>query len=745
MGGNLEEATLLIIRRANMSSSTSGVQASNQTMVTFLTQTSPTDQPVTQQRVFDFEITREAQTYYENQMSIIQYALLDGRAWDPTTGVGGTLTPQESLDAVRAAIAALNSWSQYKYVDANGMQQETWDPATAPFTTASTMSRYMAQGLDTLIRTMNAAGINPLQVLPDYPSWGTALVTIRSDDLSTSPIYNIRSVLSTALSAAANAVIAGDSSTQSQSIQQLLMVDYVASGNEILYGEMNQLQTAVNLNQQILSYLNSLQDLMNQKDPQHFLMNLQQLNSTSPNYAQFEKETFGDQILGTTPKFTDATLSNYVALMAIQTAGLDPTDPLVLAQYNLISNDTQFLSLCGALTDTSSGSAILDAANTQNYTIIPTDIATKYNLTAAEQTAVLAYMSGQTPYPAGATSVDVLLVLQTAGLDPTDPAIQTEFGLTSQDVSDYAIILTIQDAGLDPTDATVQATYNLIPRTVATSFYSLCQTLTDASSGTAILNVANTQGFTIIPPTIAALYGLNADKQAAILAYMSTGTISSDLTYADANPYPLGATSVAVLLSLHAAGLDPTSSAIQSEFGLTSQDVSDYAIIQTILTAGLDPTDETVQTEYGLVSRSVAANGTSPQALVDIVTGKFENSGSGLQQIIDNLTALIAKAQQYVDPQSGASVVSELQRILLDFQGAGSIQTWVTNFANQNEGAYQAHLNNGITASQALNDTEREQLQQVMFVYQEFYQSATSMLSSLNQLLQSIASNISSQ
>ena len=87
------------------------------------------------------------------------------------------------------------------------------------------------------------------------------------------------------------------------------MVDYIATGNEVLYNQMTNLQNAINLNQNVLSYLNSLQDLMNQKTASQFLMQLTSLNSSSPDYSAFEKATFGDQVIGTTADFTEDELS----------------------------------------------------------------------------------------------------------------------------------------------------------------------------------------------------------------------------------------------------------------------------------------------------------------------------------------------------------------------------------------------------------------------------------------------------
>ena len=63
---------------------TSSVQAAGQTTVTFQTSYDPTA-PAT--RVFNLEITSEAQAYYIAQMSMLQHALLDGVATDANGNV----------------------------------------------------------------------------------------------------------------------------------------------------------------------------------------------------------------------------------------------------------------------------------------------------------------------------------------------------------------------------------------------------------------------------------------------------------------------------------------------------------------------------------------------------------------------------------------------------------------------------------------------------------------------------------
>lgn len=1225
-----------------MSSSVPVSQQSNQTMVTFVTQPYSTSAPVSEERVFDFEISREAQQKYEELMSEIQYALLDGRSWTPSGGVDGAMTTDLIITSVKRWIALLNSWSRFKYVDQNGVQQESIFPSDLGFTASSTMSRYMAQGLDTLIRTLSAAGFNPLSLDLTNAQLTAALAAIQEDDQSPNPIYNIRSVLSTSMAAAANAVIAGDSSTQSQSIQQLLMVDYVSSGNEILYNEMNALQTAVNLNQNILSYLNSLQDLMNQKDPQHFLMQLQQLNAATPNYAEFEKETFGDQVLGTVPKFTSEDLNKYITLMQIQSLGLDPNDPLVQAQYGLIENDIQRLALLTKLTttiDPTTGEVILPLnatipplpssiitelgltpydeaiyekivmlrtegknpmdvtvqtesgltsamstasyirqtyggnprdwqamglltvyglptsgseferfntvwggyhygyANVYGLDATDTNLASQYeavtlvNTVASNQAAgidpltmhglrdaeiekikIIQQMSADlgltgsafsnyiydtqtnlghlqllqqygltrlssTYYPPTQaeldacpsdteiisqitskivptlpdltdeivianhlTGIDYSQYLQmqdivSGGEDPTDPAVQARYGLTNvystlnyiygSGLASNPIELSGNEAllkefglagvditelfrryqnyfinavlsGLDYTDSNIAAQFEGIDLAqfiveqltadppqdayaglppsditridnllwfahfagyldtdpVTSQYIANAQTVdfptflrdnpsymqfiqlteldhwvtggsptnpvgsglpSDTESITMMMGMqpmipavfsptisatipqsvidtyhltaydqqlftkmatASAFGFDITDPAVKYRFGLSSyyaslqyifssdptitdvDKlfppistpaSEAILSEYGLPTIPADylpyktlfnsiasmitsagLSVADPDagqkarllvlcqaikavghplseaerdslslvpgdraaidslissgidltvpptdgnystlltafaaqsligtagtPTPvLGTDSVHVLLNLQIAGLmEPDKiDSTKVQYGLTDQDITDYAIIVQIQSDGKDPTDPVVQAEYGLVPRNtnLTANyavGTFPQAFIDVISGQF-NGEKGLEQIIKNLNDLIDQAKDLIDPKAASSVVTELNIVLQDFETVGSIEAWVQNFIDENEGTYQAHLNNAVVASQALNDTEREQLQQVMFVYQQFYQSAASMLAALNQLLQTIASNIASR
>ena len=316
-------------------STTSGTQ----TVVNFVVESGAT--LTTQPRVFDFEISTDAQTYYLTQMGNVQNIL---NQQPPTQGL-----TDADLISLSDSLNNLNTWSQLRYVSGGQQQQTTThvvtDPVThqvlpafiptnAPsLTISSTMDQYMAQQLDKLIRTLRSAGWDPIDnALGAAPSLSLltqardALQAIR--DPATSAIYNMAAILTQALSAADQAHIVHDASTQSSSIQQVLMVDYVSTGNQILFNQLSLLNNAINVNQQALSYLNALQDLMNQKDPQTFFLQLNNLNESTrntlsqANYDAYEKATFNQQ-LGTIQKFVDdGSLKTY--LTNLTNSGQDP-------------------------------------------------------------------------------------------------------------------------------------------------------------------------------------------------------------------------------------------------------------------------------------------------------------------------------------------------------------------------------------------------------------------------------------
>jgi hypothetical protein len=333
-----------------------------ETAVTFLIQNSSGLQSAS--RVFDLEIDESAQVVYTAYITRIQNAL-DGYIYDPVTKrYVPTTDMQARVTAIANAMKGLSVWSQYKTIDSSGNEVVSSNYLSSTYpdsasgipigsvdskgvaitTVTSTMNRYMAENFDRLVRIFRAAGWDPVYSPTDSASAITAIGNLTS--VATASTFGVADLLTKAISDASAALLSTNAFSQSQSIQQLLMVDYISRGNQLLYSQMTDLRDAIDINQQVLSYLNSLQDLMNQKDPAKFLLQLQFLSSGTTDYEQFEKSSF-NQELGTIPKFSEATIQAYVdAIRGGATSGdtLTGSTPGVYVDLNNNTYDTNALT-----------------------------------------------------------------------------------------------------------------------------------------------------------------------------------------------------------------------------------------------------------------------------------------------------------------------------------------------------------------------------------------------------------------
>ncbi|MBS0655779.1 MAG: hypothetical protein JSR46_08380 [Verrucomicrobia bacterium] len=342
-----------------------------------------------QPRVFDWQISQDAQNYYTQEMNQLQ---ADFNAIDSSAGTSSTAN-DSLIQNISQILTNLNNWSQLKYattgtvnqtyqvngtavtilyvsgtgatlnppqIQINGVLQTQSDlPAadqisgvsgTSPISADSyfaanpsmlnpvftptdsstalttTMNQNMAQSLETIlstIRSASSAGQPSWDPILEPASGGvTASMRAAVEALvspTTASIYNINGAITGALSAANQAAIIGNAASGSTSLQQILMVDYVSQGNQLLYNQMSDLQSAININQTALSYLNSLQDLMNQKDPQQFVLQLQNLNNVQVAtgstqqaiYDSFEAASYNSALVAIS-NVTDTTLQSYI-------------------------------------------------------------------------------------------------------------------------------------------------------------------------------------------------------------------------------------------------------------------------------------------------------------------------------------------------------------------------------------------------------------------------------------------------
>jgi|694.fasta_scaffold18802_2 hypothetical protein len=103
------------------------------------------------------------------------------------------------------------------------------------------------------------------------------------------------------------------------------------------------------------------------------------------------------------------------------------------------------------------------------------------------------------------------------------------------------------------------------------------------------------------------------------------------------------------------------------------------------------------------------------------------------------------------DPNTLLATVKKVYNELpSNLQSFSAVEQWVLdNYASHGStgaaagGALQNDLSSAITAAENLNDTQKEKVRRYLFIFQEYYQSASAILSSMTQIIQQMAQHIS--
>lgn len=186
----------------------------------------------------DYTSPELAATYYAN-MSVIQSFFNRVQTTPANLNIATDITAQDATD-IQQAIAALLALAQ------NGLVSNS--TAGTGTTTNSTffMTKPMASNLDLLIRSFQAVGApNPQSSLSviELAKW--------KDLATTSPA--IQSLMQAILYA-----VAGN-----RSIQSIIELEYVATGNDLVNAQLSSLETALNVTQNVLNSLANLQNIRN--------------------------------------------------------------------------------------------------------------------------------------------------------------------------------------------------------------------------------------------------------------------------------------------------------------------------------------------------------------------------------------------------------------------------------------------------------------------------------------------------
>lgn len=76
----------------------------------------------------------------------------------------------------------------------------------------------------------------------------------------------------------------------------------------------------------------------------------------------------------------------------------------------------------------------------------------------------------------------------------------------------------------------------------------------------------------------------------------------------------------------------------------------------------------------------------------------------------------------------------------------GSLQSWITDSydkpSSTASGKYQQDLTYAVTAAQSLNNTQTSSVQNYLYIFQQYYQSAAALITAINQIITQMANNI---
>lgn len=158
--------------------------------------------------------------------------------------------------------------------------------------------------------------------------------------------------------------------------------------------------------------------------------------------------------------------------------------------------------------------------------------------------------------------------------------------------------------------------------------------------------------------------------------------------------------------------------------------------------------------------------------LLTIILG--DDANAYVNQMISLRNSLVLQIAQYnttltADQKSGAgNIYSALTKVLADINQhfvdsngnpitatstasdkGNAISNWILDKYNDpnagsDQGQIQSSITSAITAAQSLNDTQKQNVQNYLFVFEQYYKSASAILQSITQLIERIAQGIRS-
>lgn len=192
---------------------------------------------------------------------------------------------------------------------------------------------------------------------------------------------------------------------------------------------------------------------------------------------------------------------------------------------------------------------------------------------------------------------------------------------------------------------------------------------------------------------------------------------------------------------------------LNRSFSRTTFDNSSFKVTQGVQSATID--------EYQNVYQSMASAyfGKPIDPVLNLPAGTtLADAQTQFNQIYQNIGTMITKLQTITpvaNQNDPGTLLFQLKQVQKDMIGTAAnaganFSTWVldnynnfTQGGSSNAGALQANITTAITAAQSLNDSQKEDVRRFLFIFQEYYQSASAILSKITQIIEKMAQKIS--
>lgn len=131
-----------------------------------------------------------------------------------------------------------------------------------------------------------------------------------------------------------------------------------------------------------------------------------------------------------------------------------------------------------------------------------------------------------------------------------------------------------------------------------------------------------------------------------------------------------------------------------------------------------------------------------------VITGYAADLDQALNDLLNDLPGGAGGAEATALMNDSNSIYSLGKKVITDI--GSDPEAWVMDKYNEDNtqtagqaGLFQNNLTLAITAGQSLNDSKKEEVRRFLYIFEEYYKSASSILNKITQILEGVARNIS--